>query len=87
MLTYLDHIFDIYLSFVDGDRDALRRIDPETVVQLQSKAPGNCDSNTKEIKGLILGRQIFSSFNESKRKRIWRRIKHFDGIIPSLYTF
>jgi hypothetical protein len=54
MLIYLDYIFDIYLSFVDGNRDTLRRIDPETVVQLQSKAPGNCDSDVKEIKGLIL---------------------------------
>ncbi|OKP12985.1 hypothetical protein PENSUB_1328 [Penicillium subrubescens] len=87
VLTYLDHIFDTYLSFVDGDRAALTRIDPETVLQLQSKAPGNCKTDANKIKGLILGRQIFSSFDESQRKEIWRRIKHFDGIIPSLHTF
>lgn len=37
--------------------------------------------------GLILSGQIFSSFGESERKQIWKRIKEFDGVIPSLETF
>ncbi|KAK5807568.1 hypothetical protein VI817_001826 [Penicillium citrinum] len=87
ILNYLDHIYDTYLSFVGGHQHALRSIDTESVLKLQLKAPGNCEQDTKELMGLILSGQIFSSFGESDRKQIWKRIKEFDGVIPSLETF
>ena len=65
----------------------LKRIDTNTVLKLQLKAPRNCEKDSKYIKGLTLSGEIFSSFNESERKGIWKRIKKFDGIIPSLQTF
>lgn len=67
--------------------DALRRIETATVLAIQLKAPGNCEKDAKELMGLILSGQIFSSFDESERKVIWERLKLFDGIILSLDTF
>ncbi|KAJ5461024.1 uncharacterized protein N7458_002576 [Penicillium daleae] len=87
ILTYLDHIYETYSSFVGGNLHALRRIETETVLEMQLKAPGNCEKDAKEIMGLIFSGQIFPSFDESERKVIWERIKLFDGIIPSLETF
>ncbi|CBF84445.1 hypothetical protein AN9021.2 [Aspergillus nidulans FGSC A4] len=87
ILTYFDHIYETYLFFVNGDRGSLNRIDTETVLGLQLKCPRVCEKDRKEVNGLVLSGQVFSSFSESERRNICRRLQSFDGIIPSLYTF
>lgn len=73
--------------FVNGDQNSLSRIETDTVFQLQLKSPRNCEEDAKKVKGLMFSGQIFSSFSASEREAIWTRIEHFDGIIPSLFTF
>ncbi|PTU22239.1 hypothetical protein P175DRAFT_0529274 [Aspergillus ochraceoroseus IBT 24754] len=86
IVNYLRHIRHFWLSLVDGNPIASKKIDHDTVDQLQSLAPGSC-SDAKIAKELVLRGQVFAAFSEAERIGIWARMQRFDGLIPSLYTF
>lgn len=65
----------------------MKKIDLDTIDALQLLAPGKSCSDAKTACGLILSGQAFAEFNEEERTIIWNRMKDFDGLIPSLYTF
>ncbi|KAL5332201.1 hypothetical protein BJX70DRAFT_384851 [Aspergillus crustosus] len=69
------------------DHAKMLKIDPYTVKRLQGMAPGVSAKDTRIVKGLVLSGEVFSKFTSSERKAIWRRLKHSQGIIPSLHTF
>ncbi|GLA67536.1 hypothetical protein AtubIFM54640_010855 [Aspergillus tubingensis] len=86
IVNYRRHIRHFWLSLVDGNSIASKKIDHDTVDQLQSLAPGSC-SDAKIAKELVLRGQVFAAFSEAERIGIWARMQRFDGLIPSLYTF
>ncbi|KAA8652086.1 DUF3723 domain-containing protein [Aspergillus tanneri] len=87
ILTYLDHIGDFWSSLVASDYCAMKKIDSDTVNALQLMAPGKSRTDAKKAGGLILGGQAFAEFSEEERRIIWNRMKTFNGLVPSLYTF
>ena len=65
----------------------MKKIDLDTVDTLQLLAPGKSRNDAKKACGLILSGQAFAEFSDEDRRTIWNRMKNFDGLIPSLYTF
>ncbi|GAA87890.1 hypothetical protein AKAW_06004 [Aspergillus luchuensis IFO 4308] len=87
ILAYLDHIGHFWSSIVDSDPGSMKKIDLDTVDALQLLAPGKSRTDAKSACGLILSGQAFAQFSEEERGIIWSRMKNFDGLVPSLYTF
>ncbi|QKX63179.1 uncharacterized protein TRUGW13939_10348 [Talaromyces rugulosus] len=87
ILTYLNHIKHFWSTIVDHDPLSMNKIDEDTVQQLQLKAPRLSRIDRENIHTLIRGGKIFISFSDMEREMIWSRMEHFDGLIPSLYTF
>ncbi|RDH30832.1 hypothetical protein BDQ94DRAFT_180863 [Aspergillus welwitschiae] len=87
ILTYLEHIGYFWSSIVDSDPVSMKKIDLDTVDALQLLAPGRSRTDAKLACGLVLSGQAFAEFSEEERRIIWSRMKDFDGLIPSLYTF
>lgn len=65
----------------------MKRVDQDTVDALQLLAPGKSRTDGKKACGLILSGQAFAGFSDEERRIIWDRMKDFDGLVPSLYTF
>ncbi|RAK94832.1 uncharacterized protein BO80DRAFT_420270 [Aspergillus ibericus CBS 121593] len=87
ILNYLNHVRDFWSSLVASDPVSMKKIDLDTVDALQLLAPGKSRADAKKACGLILSGQAFAEFSEEERRIIWSRMKDFDGLIPSLYTF
>ncbi|GKZ39270.1 hypothetical protein AbraIFM66950_012193 [Aspergillus brasiliensis] len=86
IVNYLGHIRHFWLSLVDGNSIASKKIDHDTVDQLQSLSPGSFN-DAKIAKELVLRGRVFAAFSEDERIGMWARMQRFDGLIPSLYTF
>ncbi|KAJ5974799.1 hypothetical protein N7481_008506 [Penicillium waksmanii] len=84
---YVDHILDFWSSLVVSDRRLMKKIDQDTVHTLQLLAPGKSRTDKKTACGLVLSGHVFAEFSGDERSAIWIRMKDFDGLIPSLYTF
>jgi hypothetical protein len=65
----------------------MKKIDQDTVHALQLLAPGKSHTDEKTACGLVLSGHVFTGFSADERNAIWARMKDFDGLIPSLYTF
>jgi hypothetical protein len=65
----------------------MKKIDQDTVEALQLLAPGKSRTDTRTARGLVLGGQAFGEFSDEERRTIWTRMKDFDVLVPSLYTF
>ena len=76
-----------YSDLVDGEEDAMQRIDPATVKSIELRAPRASTRDAKFLYSEIHGGRIFSGFSASERERIWGRLQMFEGLVPSLYTF
>ncbi|KOC13279.1 hypothetical protein AFLA70_368g000561 [Aspergillus flavus AF70] len=87
MITYLKHIEQFWSSLVGADTAAMKKIDQDTVDNLQLLAPGKSRADKSTACGLVLSGRAFSDFSETERKSIWSRLEVFDGLVPSLYTF
>ena len=87
IIHYLQHVKSFWSSVVDNDQQKMAQIDLHTVEALQLKAPAASAAEARDTKGLVLSGEVFSSFSEAERIRIWERISTHDTIIPSLYTF
>ncbi|KAJ5142480.1 uncharacterized protein N7515_001267 [Penicillium bovifimosum] len=87
IITYLDHIWNFWSSLVASNRLAMKKIDQDTVEALQLLAPGKSRTDKKTARGLVLGGQAFGEFGDEERRSIWARLKDFDVLVPSLYTF
>lgn len=72
---------------VASDPISIKKIDLDTINSLQLLAPGKSRADGKTACGLVLSGQAFAEFSEEERRIIWNRLKDFDGLIPSLYTF
>lgn len=65
----------------------MKKIDRDTIDALQLLAPGKSRTDGKTACGLVLSGQAFAEFSDEERRIIWDRMKDFDGLVPSLYTF
>ena len=65
----------------------MAKVDQHTVETLQLMAPGASHVDAKTVHGRVLSGQTFSDFSEQERAAIWKNLRSFDGLIPTLYTF
>lgn len=75
---------DFWSALVGHDTTSVTKIDQDTVEKLQLLVP--C-VESPSVHGLVLSGQVFSEFDESERTEIWRKLRSFNGLIPSLYSF
>ena len=87
MINSLEHIRDFWHDLLDGDIDALRKVDEPTVKALELRAPRSSTFDAETIQSQVRGAQIFSAFNDQDRSEILSRLLQFKGLIPSLYAF
>ncbi|KAL4744558.1 hypothetical protein BDW72DRAFT_208921 [Aspergillus terricola var. indicus] len=85
ILNYLRFIQEVWSSIVTPE--GLVRVDQQTVERLQLMAPGVSAADSREVHGLVISGQVFSEFTAEERELIWNKLKAFDRLIPSLYTF
>lgn len=81
---YLNYVKDFWFSLVNDDPASVGKIDQQTVEKLQLMAP---QAEGKLVHGLVLSGQVFTDFDESERMTIWEKLRSFNGLIPSLYSF
>ena len=65
----------------------MMKIDHHTVKKLELMAPGVSREDARTVHGWVLSGEVLGEFSEAERSRMWERLKQFDGLIPSLYTF
>ncbi|KAB8227896.1 uncharacterized protein BDW43DRAFT_292769 [Aspergillus alliaceus] len=87
MITYLEHVDEFWSSLVGADTVTMKKIDQDTVDNLQLLAPGKSRADKSTACGLVLSGRAFSDFSEAERRSIWSRLEVFEGLVPSLYTF
>jgi hypothetical protein len=87
MITYLEHVEGFWSSLVGADTVAMKKIDQDTVDNLQLLAPGKSRADKSTACGFVLSGRAFSDFSEAERRSIWSRLEVFDGLVPSLFTF
>ena len=75
---------DFWLTIVNNDLASVTKIDQQTVEKLQLMAPR---AEPKDVQGLVLSGQAFANFDERERTAIWERLRLFNGLVPSLYSF
>lgn len=81
---YLNYIKEFWFSLVNDAPASVVKIDQHTVETLQLMAP---HAEASAVHGLVVSGQVFSEFNENERLVIWEKLRSFDGLIPSLYSF
>ena len=86
-MRYLGHIKQVWSHLVQGDTNAMRKIDQATVKALELRAPRASTLDARALRGQLRGGEIFSAFSDRERDGIWSRLQMVDGLIPSLYTF
>ncbi|TQV90526.1 hypothetical protein IF1G_10849 [Cordyceps javanica] len=89
LLSFLRHIKDFWYQIFDEDESAMKRLDEDTVLALQLKAPGACEKEARTLYAQVHSGCIFGAFNETTRNRIWLRLcsATADCLVPSLYAF
>ncbi|KAF5127199.1 hypothetical protein E5D57_008127 [Metarhizium anisopliae] len=89
LLAYLRHIKDFWFAIFDGNEAAMKRLDKESVLALELKAPGACQKDARDLYGRVHGGEVLSTFSQAERERIWSKIcsATAECLIPSLRGF
>ncbi|TQV90169.1 hypothetical protein IF1G_11168 [Cordyceps javanica] len=89
LLSFLRHTKDFWYHVFDGDESAMEKLDEDTVLAVQLKAPGACEKEARTLYAQVHSGCIFGGFNETARNRIWLRLcsATADCLAPSLYAF
>jgi hypothetical protein len=69
------------------DFEAMMKIDANTVERLELMAPKASYRDARKLQRLLRSGKVLSNFNLSERARMWRWLRDYNGIIPSLRTF
>ena len=65
----------------------MAKVDQATVEALQFTAPSASTLDAQNLRGKMLGGEIFGSFSQHEREGIWIRLQSFKGLVPSLFEF
>ncbi|KAK8920151.1 hypothetical protein VCV18_008986 [Metarhizium anisopliae] len=67
----------------------MKRLDKESVLALELKAPGACQKDARDLYGRVHGGEVLSTFSQAERERIWSKIcsATAECLIPSLRGF
>ena len=67
----------------------MKRLDKQSVLALELKAPGACQKVARGLYGRVHGGEILSAFSQSERELIWSKIcsATTERLIPSLRGF
>lgn len=67
----------------------MKRLDKQSVLALELKAPGACQKDARGLYGRVHGGEILSAFSQAERERIWSKIccATTECLIPSLRGF
>jgi hypothetical protein len=71
----------------DPDLEAVKKIDAHTVETLELMAPKASVRDARKVGRLVCSGEVLSKFSFSERVRMWKWLRDYDGIIPSLRTF
>ncbi|KAL3705906.1 hypothetical protein TMatcc_006915 [Talaromyces marneffei ATCC 18224] len=69
------------------DLEAMMKIDAHTVERLELMAPKASYRDARKVQRLLHSGKVLSNFNLSERARMWKWLRDYDGIIPTLRTF
>ncbi|EED22551.1 conserved hypothetical protein [Talaromyces stipitatus ATCC 10500] len=86
------HLREFWISLVTSDPtnpdlEATMKIDAHTVEILELMAPKASYRDARKVQRLLRSGKVLSKFNLSERARMWKWLRDYDGIIPSLRTF
>ncbi|KAA8642578.1 uncharacterized protein ATNIH1004_011523 [Aspergillus tanneri] len=87
IVHYLIYVREFWSFLANKNRSQMMRIDAHTVESLQLLAPGVSRKDAKIVRGLVLGGEAFSAFDDSERTAIWEKLQRTKVVIPSLFTF
>ncbi|KAK9444878.1 slyX domain-containing protein [Metarhizium brunneum] len=89
LLAYLRHIKAFWYYIFDGNETAMERLDRESVLALEHKAPGACQKEARQLYGQICSGDILGPFSDMEREQIWSRLcsTTTESLIPSLQGF
>ncbi|CAK7238190.1 hypothetical protein SEUCBS140593_010416, partial [Sporothrix eucalyptigena] len=90
LLAFLEHTRDFWYDGVFGkDEEAMRKLDPDTVKEVQLKAPGACEVDRQELHDRVTAGAIFSAFGPDERQRLWQNLCAASTrcLAPSLFAF
>ena len=87
ILNSLDQIRCFWHDLLDGNVEAMRKVDEPTVKALELKAPGSSTLDAQTIQRQLGGAQIFNAFSDQDRSQILERLRRFKDLIPSFHTF
>jgi hypothetical protein len=65
----------------------MMKIDTHTVEKLELMAPKASYRDARKVQRLLCSGEVLSKFSLSERLRMWKWLRDYDGIIPSLRTF
>lgn len=83
----LNSLLEEWSYYLSCNHAKMMKIDPQTIIRLQDKAPGVSAQDAREVEGLVLSSTVFQNFASSERKDIWKRLKKRKTIISSLDHF
>ncbi|EED17218.1 conserved hypothetical protein [Talaromyces stipitatus ATCC 10500] len=86
------HLREFWVSLVSSDPtnpdlEAMMKIDAHTIERLELMAPKASYRDARKLQRLLRSGKVLSNFNLSERARMWKWLRDYDGIIPSLRTF
>lgn len=66
----------------------MERLDEDTVLALQLKAPGACEKEARALYAEVHSGCLFRDFSDAERTRIWLKLcsATTDCLVPSLYA-
>ncbi|KIW30935.1 uncharacterized protein PV07_02626 [Cladophialophora immunda] len=89
ILYRLDFMKDFWYESVGVERNAMQKVDENSVKELEGTAPGACKADARDLYRKLKAGKIFGTFNDQDREKIWaevcRRTK--DRLVPSFFTF
>ncbi|KAK5525365.1 hypothetical protein LTR07_002517 [Exophiala xenobiotica] len=89
ILNYLTSMKNFWYGIVQGDSEALQKVDEATVKALELMAPGACRADARTLRCQLDSGQIFGAFNGREREEIWVRVLDFtsDRLVPTFSSF
>ncbi|EHY57104.1 hypothetical protein HRR83_002604 [Exophiala dermatitidis] len=89
ILNYLTSMKNFWYGIVQGDSEALQKVDEATVKALELMAPGACRVDARTLHCQLDSGHIFGAFNGREREEIWVRVLDFtsDRLVPTFSSF
>lgn len=82
-----NQIWDFWSALLDGDVEALGRVDHATIKTLDSRNPRYCPADRNLLQPMFDSGQVFRRFSPDMRHEIWQRLVGRPDLVPTLFSF